>query len=91
VGETEAASGECLRRQDILILKSLPGIGRINLAALLRVGPIHFRVIGPAGWYYIAGFSSTFRISGGKVESLHESFYQANWDFDMIVALPGHG
>ncbi len=34
-GETEAASGECLRRQDILILRSMPGIGRINLAALL--------------------------------------------------------
>ena len=35
VRETEAASGECLRRQDILILRSMPGIGRINLAALL--------------------------------------------------------
>jgi transposase len=45
VGETEAASGECLRRQDILILRSLPGIGRINLAALLceASGPLGSR------------------------------------------------
>ncbi len=38
IGETEAASGECLQRQDIMILKSMPGIGRINLAALLCEG-----------------------------------------------------
>ncbi len=44
-GETEAASGECLRRQDILILRSMPGIGRINLAALLceASGPLRSR------------------------------------------------
>ena len=38
IGETEAVSGDCLQRQDIMILKSLPGIGRINLAALLSEG-----------------------------------------------------
>jgi len=45
LGETNAASGECLRRQDILILRSLPGIGRINLAALLceASGPLGSR------------------------------------------------
>jgi transposase len=45
VGQTETGSGECLRRQDILILKSLPGIGRINLAALLceASGPLSSR------------------------------------------------
>lgn len=35
MGETEAASGDGLQRQDVLILRSMPGIGRINLAALL--------------------------------------------------------
>lgn len=45
IGETEAGSGECLRRQDIMILRSLPGIGRINLAALLceASGPLSSR------------------------------------------------
>ena len=45
VGQTEAGSGECLRRQDILILRSMPGIGRINLAALLceASGPLGSR------------------------------------------------
>jgi transposase len=38
LGESEAASGDCLQRQDIMILKSMPGIGRINLAALLCEG-----------------------------------------------------
>jgi transposase len=38
IGETEAASGGYLQRQDIMILKSMPGIGRINLAALLSEG-----------------------------------------------------
>jgi hypothetical protein len=38
IGESNATSGDCLRRQDILILRSLPGIGRINLAALLCEG-----------------------------------------------------
>ena len=38
IGESEAASGECLQRQDVMILKSMPGIGRINLAALLAEG-----------------------------------------------------
>jgi transposase len=37
VGET-ATSGECLQRQDVVILKSMPGIGRINLATLLSEG-----------------------------------------------------
>jgi transposase len=35
LGETDAASGDCLRRRDIMILRSIPGIGRINLAVLL--------------------------------------------------------
>jgi hypothetical protein len=35
IGETEGTPGECLQRQDIMILKSIPGIGRINLAALV--------------------------------------------------------
>lgn len=45
IGETDAASGDCLRRQDILILRSMPGIGRINLAALLceASGPLGSR------------------------------------------------
>src|SRR5215468_12189763 len=38
IGETDAASGDCLQRQDVMILKSMPGIGRINLAALLSEG-----------------------------------------------------
>jgi len=45
IGETEAASRDCLRRQDVLILRSMPGIGRINLAALLceASGPLGSR------------------------------------------------
>ena len=39
IGETEAAPGDCLQRQDVMILKSMPGIGRINLAALLSEAP----------------------------------------------------
>lgn len=35
IAETDAATGDCLRRQDVLILRSMPGIGTINLAALL--------------------------------------------------------
>jgi transposase len=44
-GESEAASGDRLRRQDVLILRSMPGIGRINLAALLceASGPLGSR------------------------------------------------
>ena len=38
IGETDAVSGDCLQRQDIMILKSMPGIGRINLATLLSEG-----------------------------------------------------
>jgi transposase len=38
IGETDAASGDCLQRQDVMILKSMPGIGRLNLAALLSEG-----------------------------------------------------
>jgi transposase len=37
LGES-AASGERLQRQDVVILKSMPGIGRINLATLLCEG-----------------------------------------------------
>jgi hypothetical protein len=46
IGESEATSGDCLRRQDVLILRSMPGIGRINLAALLceASGPLGSRV-----------------------------------------------
>jgi hypothetical protein len=45
IGETEAVSGDCLQRQDIVILKSLPGIGRINLATLVceASGPLSRR------------------------------------------------
>jgi transposase len=45
IGATEAAAEDCLRRQDVLILKSMPGIGRINLAALLceASGPLGSR------------------------------------------------
>jgi transposase len=45
IGESEATSGDCLRRQDVLILRSMPGIGRINLAALLceASGPLGSR------------------------------------------------
>ena len=35
LGESDAAAEDCLRRQDVLILRSMPGIGRSNLAALL--------------------------------------------------------
>ena len=35
IGESEATLGNCLRRQDVQILRSMPGIGRINLAVLL--------------------------------------------------------
>src|SRR5271166_1203746 len=38
IGETEAAPGDCLRRRDVMILRSMPGIGRINLATLLCEG-----------------------------------------------------
>jgi transposase len=38
IGQAEAASGKCLRGRDIMILKSMPGIGRINLAALISEG-----------------------------------------------------
>jgi transposase len=38
IGAAEAASGDGLQRQDVMILKSMPGIGRINLAALLSEG-----------------------------------------------------
>jgi transposase len=45
IGESEPTSGDCLRRQDVLILRSMPGIGRINLAALLceASGPLGSR------------------------------------------------
>lgn len=38
IGETEATSGGGLQPQDIMILRSMPGIGRINLATLLCEG-----------------------------------------------------
>jgi len=38
IGETESESEECLQRRDVEILKSMPGIGRINLATLLCEG-----------------------------------------------------
>src|SRR4029077_19182410 len=38
IGETDAYSGEGLQRQDVMILRSMPGIGRINLATLLCEG-----------------------------------------------------
>jgi transposase len=38
IGETEAATGEYLQQRDVVILKSMPGIGRINLATLLSEG-----------------------------------------------------
>ena len=38
ISETAAEAGDCLRRQDVMILKSMPGIGRINLAALISEG-----------------------------------------------------
>jgi hypothetical protein len=45
IGESEATSGDRLRRQDVLILRSMPGIGRINLATLLceASGPLGSR------------------------------------------------
>jgi Transposase len=39
IGESEAVSGECLQRQDVMILKSMPGIGRINLLRCCRKVP----------------------------------------------------
>jgi len=38
IGETDAESGEGLQRQDVMILRSMPGIGPINLATLLCEG-----------------------------------------------------
>jgi len=38
IGETDAAAGDGLQRQDVMILKSIPGIGRLNLAVLLSEG-----------------------------------------------------
>jgi hypothetical protein len=38
IGAAEAAPGDGLQRQDVMILKSMPGIGRINFAALLSEG-----------------------------------------------------
>lgn len=45
IGEVEPAAGDCLRRQDVLILRSMPGIGRNSLAALLceASGPLGSR------------------------------------------------
>ena len=38
IGRAETSSGDCLRRGDIMILKSMPGIGRITLATLISEG-----------------------------------------------------
>ena len=38
VGEVDAASGQGLEHRDVVILKSMPGIGRINLGVLLSEG-----------------------------------------------------
>ena len=38
ISEVDTASGESLQRRDVVILKSMPGIGRINLATLLSEG-----------------------------------------------------
>jgi transposase len=38
ISETDASTGEGLQRQDVMILRSMPGIGRINLATLLCEG-----------------------------------------------------
>jgi len=38
IGKSDAESGEGRQRQDVMILRSMPGIGRINLATLLCVG-----------------------------------------------------
>ncbi len=45
IGEAAAASQECTENHDVAILRSLPGIGRINLATLLAEasGPISRR------------------------------------------------
>ena len=45
VGEPGPAAGECVAQGDVEILKSLPGIGRINLATLLAEasGPLSRR------------------------------------------------
>jgi hypothetical protein len=38
ISEVDTTSGESLQRRDVVILKSMPRIGRINLAALLSEG-----------------------------------------------------
>jgi transposase len=38
VGEVDAVSGEGLQHRDVVILRSMPGIGRINLGVLLSEG-----------------------------------------------------
>jgi transposase len=45
VGETEGLSTDCAKNSDVAILRSLPGVGRINLATLLAEasGPISRR------------------------------------------------
>ena len=45
IGETEPATADCVAQRDVAILKSLPGIGRINLATLLAEasGPLSRR------------------------------------------------
>ena len=45
ISEIEQASGEGLQRRDVAILRSMPGIGRINLGTLLSEasGPLSRR------------------------------------------------
>jgi transposase len=45
IGETGSATADCVAQRDVAILKSLPGIGRINLATLLAEasGPLSRR------------------------------------------------
>jgi hypothetical protein len=59
IGEAEAVSGDSLQRQDIMILKSMPGIGRINLAALLSEGS------GPLSRRDLPGASDIVRCRSG--------------------------
>src|SRR5271166_2020419 len=69
IGETEAAPGDCLRRQDVMILRSSV------LQRRMKGGDENSRKAarkmreGPSG----SAFSSTFRNSGSHAQSLEES------------------
>jgi hypothetical protein len=64
IGETGPASGESIERRDVAILKSLPGIGRINLATLLAEasGPLSRRDY--QGLRTLSGIAPVTRRSG---------------------------